>query len=76
MPDLRDQLLITSAQGRLLVCAHQASTLQEELGERGAGGGGREPGQQRREGARGIVYNSWLEKEVSCVGIYQGPPEP
>lgn len=37
MPHLRDQLLVTFAQGGLLVCAHQATTLQEELGEWGAG---------------------------------------
>lgn len=36
MPHLRDQLLVTFAQGGLLVCAHQATTLQEELGEWGA----------------------------------------
>lgn len=36
VPDLRDQLLVTFAQGWLLVCSHQATTLQEELGEWGA----------------------------------------
>lgn len=37
VPDLRDQFLVTLAQGWLLVCAYQATTLQEELSERGAG---------------------------------------
>lgn len=37
VPDLRDQLLVTFAQGWFLVRAHQATALQEELGEWGAG---------------------------------------
>lgn len=74
VPDLRDQLLITFAQGWLLVCADQASTLQEELGERGAEGGGREPGQQRREGyMASFTRAGWRRKPVLC-GDIPGPP--
>lgn len=47
VPDLRDQLLVTLAQGWLLVCAYQAATLQEELSEWGAGLG--VESQDRRE---------------------------
>ena len=67
VPDLRDQLLITFAQGWLLVCA--------DLGMRGAGGGGREPGQQRREGVHGIIYKSWLEKQNCPVWRYTRAPQ-
>lgn len=80
VPDLRDQLLVTLAQGWLLVCAHQAATLQEELGQRRAGG----PGQWARSGEkrRGAWHRleSWVETQKLSVwqvlvwGTHCSPP--
>lgn len=65
VPDLRDQLLVTFAQGWLLVCAHQASTLQEELGQRRAKGKGKS--RLRKGGARGIGEKE-LGRELKASG--------
>lgn len=54
VPDLRDQLLVTLAQGWLLVCAYQATTLQEELSEWGAGLG--VESQDRREMGGTVLF--------------------
>jgi hypothetical protein len=60
VPDLRDQFLIAFAQGWLLVCAYQASTLQEELGQWGTGG--QKSGQKRERGKSGITQKELDEK--------------
>lgn len=61
VPDLRHQLLVTFAQGRLLVCAHQASALQEELGQWRARGRG-EPAQKRRAAWHWLERAGWRSK--------------
>lgn len=53
VPDLGHQLLVALAQRGLLVRAHQAAALQEELGQWRAGTGGW-PGQGREAGERDI----------------------
>lgn len=73
VPDLRHQLLVTFAQGRLLVCAHQASALQEELGQWRARGRG-EPAQKRRAAWHWLERAGWRSK--SRGGWHTVAPEP
>lgn len=67
VPDLGHQLLVALAQRGLLVGAHQAATLQEELGQWRAGAGAGEKQGRSRGGA--AVRQSWEERQEPPAGM-------
>lgn len=74
VPDLGHQLLVALAQRGLLVRAHQAAALQEELGQWRAGtGGGQVRGERQGRGASvrklgGEARASWADDEKDPTG--------